>query len=152
MVQISVGYVLAILVIVSLTSLTVLLVSAYKENLLGRYEYSTMKAITSSVAHTITSVYVDGQKSEFIPAINGKAILAKSFITLPEKISKKPYELKINNSEKLVCSYIEKKEVCSSIIGLPLDFNITGEIKLKSLNISYWRENNNTILDYIIID
>jgi hypothetical protein len=71
---------------------------------------------------------------------------------LPEKISKKPYELKINNSEKLVCSYIEKKEVCSSIIGLPLDFNITGEIKLKSLNISYWRENNNTILDYIIID
>jgi hypothetical protein len=152
MVEISIGYVLSVAVIISLTSLMVLFVSAYKENLIERYENSAMKAVTSSVAHTLTAVYVDGQKSEFIPTINGKAILAKSIVVLPEKISKKPYEIKISNSEKLVCAYIGKKEVCSPIIGLPLDFNVTGEIISKTINISYWRENNNTIFDYIIID
>lgn len=152
MAEISIGYVLSTLVIVSLTALMVSFVSVYKGSLNERYENSAMKAVTNNVAHALITVYINGQRSGYTPFISGKATLAKTIVGLPEQINSKPYEIKINNSEKLVCSYILGKEVCSPIIGIPSIFNITSNITSSTLDIIYWRENNNTILNYIIID
>jgi len=152
--EITIGHVLAILVIVSMTALIVSFVLVYKESLIKKYENSAMKKITTDIAHTLTTSYVEGHESEYVPDLNEKVILVRSNMILPQKIGQSYYSIKINNSEKMVCSYIKEKEVCSPIIGPPLDFNITSnEIGTKkTLNISYWRENNNTIIDYIIID
>jgi hypothetical protein len=149
--EITIGYVLSIIVIISLTALMVSFVFVYKQSLMEDYEDSAVDVVTSNIAHILTTLYIEGRESEYTPDLDEEVMLVRSTMILPKKIGESHYKIEINNSEKLICSSI--KETCSPIIGLPLDFNISGEIESKkNLDISYWRKNNNTIVDYIIID
>lgn len=151
--QITIGYVLSITIIIAVISFSTFLILRYRDSMLERYEKASLKIITADVSHLITTIYVEGYESSHIPEMNESSLLSMGSILLPDKIGNKDYTLDINGTEKNVCCGLEDMRVCSRIVGLPKDFNITSRISVeKTFNVSYWRENNNTIVDYIIIE
>jgi len=152
--QITLDYVLSIVIIISIIFSTVLLISNYNEVMVKAYENTTMRSIIADVSYTITSIYVIGHESKIIPEIDETVMVVRGNIVLPKAIKSKFYIIEINNSENSVCGSVNKIKECKKIVGVPLGFNITDVIeKNRTIGVVYWRERNETndIRDYILV-
>jgi hypothetical protein len=108
-----------------------------------------MKAVVADIARTITNIYVKGIESRYNPVENETAILARGVVILPERINQKQYDINVTDNSVCASSAIG---ICFNITGVPVGFNVTDEINgKKEFNISYWRESNNIVADYIIV-
>ncbi len=147
--QLTIDHVLTVLVIITLISVTTSIVIANKESLSIRYETASIKAVVVDIARTITNIYVKGIESRHNPVENERVILARGVVILPERINQKHYD--INITDNSVCAS-SAADICFNITGVPAGFNVTDGINgKKEFNISYWRERNNIVADYIIV-